>query len=103
MDGKALKGSFDAMADPRAAQVLSALTHAEQIILGHISIPDKSNEIPAAQQLIPELGLQGRVFTLEAEHCQKNFQGRPPCRQPPHRSSQRQPAQAAEAREGACP
>src|SRR3990172_13384767 len=27
VDGKALKGSFDAMADPRAAQVLSAVTH----------------------------------------------------------------------------
>jgi len=29
VDGKALKGSFDAMADQRAAQVLSAFTHAK--------------------------------------------------------------------------
>jgi DDE_Tnp_1-associated len=71
VDGKALKGSFDAMADQRAAQVLSAFTHAEQLILGHVSIQEKSNEIPAAQQLIKELGLRGRVFTLDAEHCQK--------------------------------
>jgi hypothetical protein len=71
VDGKTLKGSFDAMADQRAAQVLSAFTHTQQIILGHVSIQEKSNEIPAAQQLIEELGLRGRVFTLDAEHCQK--------------------------------
>jgi hypothetical protein len=103
VDGKALKGSFDAMADQRAAQVLSAFTHTEQLILGHVSIPAKSNEIPAAQQLIEELGLRGRVFTLDAEHCQKNFRGRPKRGQPPHRSSQRQPAEAVETSEGTCP
>lgn len=71
VDGKTLKGSFDAMAERRAAQVLSAFTHSAQIILGHVSVDAKSNEIPAAQQLIEELGLKGRVFTLDAEHCQK--------------------------------
>jgi hypothetical protein len=73
VDGKALKGSFDAMADRHAAQVLSAFTHAQKIILGHIPIKEKSNEIPAAQKLIEELGLKGRVFTLDAEHCQKKL------------------------------
>jgi DDE family transposase len=77
VDGKALKGSFDAMADQRAAQVLSAFTHAQQIILGHVPIAEKSNEIPAAQQLIEELGLKGRVFTLDAEHCQKKLSRSP--------------------------
>lgn len=103
VDGKVLKGSFDAMADQHAAQVLSAVTHAQQIILGHVPIREKSNEIPAAQQLIEELGLKGRVFTLDAEHCQKNFRGRPSHGQSPHRSGQRQPAQPVEASEGPCP
>jgi DDE_Tnp_1-associated len=71
VDGKTLKGSFDAMAEKRAAQVLSAFTHTRQLILGHVAIQAKSNEIPAAQELIEELGLRGRVFTLDAEHCQK--------------------------------
>jgi hypothetical protein len=82
VDGKALKGSFDAMADQRAAQVLSAFTHTQQLILGHVSIQAKSNEIPAAQQLIEELGLRGRVFTLDAEHCQKK-----PSRSPARRAT----------------
>jgi DDE_Tnp_1-associated len=71
VDGKTLKGSFDAMAEKRAAQVLSAFTHTQQLILGHVGIQAKSNEIPAAQELIEALGLRGRVFTLDAEHCQK--------------------------------
>jgi len=77
VDGKALKGSFDAMADRHAAQVLSAFTHTEQIVLGHVPIAEKSNEIPAAQKLIEELGLKGRVFTLDAEHCQKKLSRSP--------------------------
>jgi DDE_Tnp_1-associated len=103
VDGKALKGSFDAMLDKHAAQVLSAFTHAKQLILGHIPMSEKSNEIPAAQQLIAELGLKGRVFTLDAEHCQKNLRGGPSHGQPSHRSSQRQPAEVVEANEGTCP
>jgi hypothetical protein len=82
VDGKALKGSFDAMIDPRAAHVLSAFTPTQQLILGPVSIQEKSNEIPAAPPLIEARGLRGRVFTLEAEHCQKK-----PSRSPERRAT----------------
>jgi predicted transposase YbfD/YdcC len=36
-------------------------------------IDEKSNEIPAVQTLIATLGLSGRVFTLDAMHCQKKL------------------------------
>ena len=39
----------------------------------HTEIEDKSNEIPAAQQMIRELGLRDVVFTADAMHCQKNL------------------------------
>jgi len=32
----------------------------------------KSNEIPTAPELIEALGVKDRLFTLDAEHCQKN-------------------------------
>jgi hypothetical protein len=70
MDGKTLKGSLDAMAESYAAQGLSALTHAPRSILGQLSLPAKSNALPAGQPLIEEWGRRGRVFTLEAEPCQ---------------------------------
>jgi hypothetical protein len=72
VDGKTLRGSFDAFADKKAAHMLSALRHADQIVLGHMMVEEKSNEIPAAPELIEALGLKGCVFTLDAEHCQKN-------------------------------
>ena len=71
VDGKTLRGSFDAFADKKAAHMLSALRQADQIILGHLMVEEKSNEIPAAPKLIEELGLKGCLFTLDAEHCQK--------------------------------
>ncbi len=72
IDGKTLRGSFDAFHDRKAAHVLSAFTTDDHIILGHLAIAEKSNEIPAAQKMIATLGLTGRLFTLDAMHCQKN-------------------------------
>jgi DDE_Tnp_1-associated len=72
VDGKTLRGSFDAFTDQKAAHMLSALRHVDQIVLGHLMVGEKSNEIPTAPELIETLGLKGCVFTLDAEHCQKN-------------------------------
>jgi hypothetical protein len=77
IDGKTLRGSFDAFNDRKAAQVLSAFASDGQIILGHLLIAEKSNEIPAAQDMIATLGLTGRLFTLDAMHAQKNIRGSP--------------------------
>lgn len=74
IDGKTLRQSFDQFADRKAAHVLSAFGVGHQIILAHAVVDEKSNEIPAVQALIAEMGLSGRVFTLDAMHCQKTFE-----------------------------
>jgi len=71
MDGKALRGSASRVMNVRARQLVSAFTHDDLIVLGHLEVAAKSNEIPAVQSLIESLGLSGRVFTLDAMHCQK--------------------------------
>ena len=71
IDGKTLRGRFDAFSDRKAAHMMSALRQADQIVLGHLMVEEKSNEIPAAPELIEALGLTGCVFTLDAEHTQK--------------------------------
>ena len=73
VDGKTLRGSFDAFSDSKAAHMMSALRQADRIVLGHLMVEEKSNEIPAAPDLIEALGLKGCVFTLDAEHTQKNL------------------------------
>jgi hypothetical protein len=73
LDGKTLRGSFDRFHDRAAAQVLSAFATDTALVLAHIDIAEKSNEIPAAQTLLAELGVaSGAIVTLDAMHCQKN-------------------------------
>ena len=73
IDGKALRHSFDAFNDQKAAHVLSAFSIDDALILGHLEVDEKTNEIPAAQELIEALALQGRLYTMDAMHAQKNF------------------------------
>jgi hypothetical protein len=79
LDGKTLRGSFDNFHDRAAAQVLSAFATDTALVLAHIDIAEKSNEIPAAQTLLAELGVaSGAIVTLDALHCQKNISTLPP-------------------------
>jgi len=82
IDGKTLRHSFDAFNDRKAAHVLSAFATDDVLILGHLEVDEKSNEIPAAQSMIEALALEGRLFTLDAMHCQKNFRHSPKGKQP---------------------
>ena len=79
LDGKTLRGSVDGFHDRTAAQVLSAFATDTALVLAHIDIAEKSNEIPAAQTLLAELGVaRGAIVTLDALHCQKNISRSPP-------------------------
>ena len=78
LDGKTLRGSFDRFNDRSAAQVLSAFATDTALVLAHIDVAEKSNEVPAAQALLAELGLApGAIVTLDALHCQKNISRSP--------------------------
>jgi DDE_Tnp_1-associated len=78
LDGKTLRGSFDNFHDRAAAQVLSAFATDTALVLAHIDIAEKSNEIPAAQALLAQLGVPaGAIVTLDALHCQKNISRSP--------------------------
>ena len=98
LDGKTLRGSFDAFCDRAAAQVLSAFATDTALVLAHADIADKSNEIPAAQALLAELGItDDAVVTLDALHCQKNICGRRRRQHRLDRPGQGQPADPAPA------
>ena len=59
------KGSpdFYAFNARKAAHVLSAFAPDGQINVGHLTILEQSNEIPAAQEMIETLGLTSRLLT----------------------------------------
>ena len=71
--GDFIKASIEKFRDRTAAQVLSAFATDTALVLAHVDITEKSNEIPAAQTLLAELGVaDGAIVTLDALHCQKN-------------------------------
>ena len=78
IDGKTLRGSFDGFRDRAAAQLLGVFATDTALVLAHREIDEKSNEIPAAQALLAELGLAGQLVTLDALHCQSAHSKPPP-------------------------
>jgi hypothetical protein len=95
IDGKALRHSFDHFQDRKAAHILSAFASDTALVLAHLDCDEKSNEIPAVQALLAELGLSGAVVTVDAMHCQKNIRTGRRHRGAADRPSQGQPAHAA--------
>lgn len=81
-DGKTLRGSFDNFNDAKAKQLLSAFTVDTALVLAHVEIDEKSNEIPAVQSLLEELDVAGLIVTCDAMHCQKKHSNPPPSRTP---------------------
>jgi DDE_Tnp_1-associated len=81
-DGKTLKASFDNFNDIKARQVLSAFAVDTALVLAHIEIDEKSNEIPAVQKLLQELDVAGHIVTCDAMHCQKKPSKPPPSPRP---------------------
>lgn len=73
IDGKVLRGSFDHMDDKGALNLISLYCLNNDFILGHIEASDKSNEIPAVQQILKGFGLKDCLYTIDAMHCQKKL------------------------------
>ena len=70
-DGKTLRGSFDKASNKSALHSVSAWVCGLKMCIALKSVEDKSNEIPAVQQLIDMLDLAGAVVTADAMHCQR--------------------------------
>lgn len=70
IDGKTLRGSQDRSQGKSALHSISAWVCGLRMCIGLKSVDDKSNEIPAAQELIKMLDLKGAVVTADAMHCQ---------------------------------
>jgi len=71
IDGKTMRGSFDAASGKSALHVVSAWASGLRVSLGQVAVDDKSNEITAVPKLLELLELTGAVVTLDAMHCQK--------------------------------
>ncbi|QOP42479.1 ISAs1 family transposase [Sulfurimonas sediminis] len=69
VDGKVMNGSK--YKDKRSIEVVGAVLSEIGVIIAHQQIAEKSNEIPALQAMIGELGDEF-IFTFDAMNTQKN-------------------------------
>jgi len=49
---------------------VAALTHREGVVIAQTKVEDKSNEIPAAREMLLTLPLEGVLVTADAAHTQ---------------------------------
>ena len=55
----------------KAPHLVAALAHGIGAVLGQVAVDEKSNEIPAARELLKAFaGLAGAVLTIDAMHTQ---------------------------------
>jgi hypothetical protein len=69
VDGKVMNGSR--YKDQRSIEVVGAVLSEIGVVIAHQKIAEKSNEIPALQAMIAELGDE-YIFTFDAMNTQKN-------------------------------
>lgn len=70
IDGKAIRSTDAIKAIETMMNIVTAYTNTG-IALGQVVVDNKSNEIPAARELIELLDVEGTVITADAMHCQK--------------------------------
>lgn len=68
MDGKEMRG---ARKNGKFTRVFSGYSVIHGVSLGQKIIDEKSNEIPAMQELVSEINIKGSIVTADAMHCQK--------------------------------
>lgn len=75
VDGKASRGSArkeSADGEVKALQTLNVYSGDYGICLGQKFIEEKTNEIPAAQEILRLMDLKGTIVTADAMNCQKD-------------------------------
>ncbi len=71
IDGKTLRGSRKQGADK--THLLGAFTHCLGLMTGQVAAADKTNEIGVSPDLLAELIIAGRVFTMDALLAQREI------------------------------
>ena len=73
IDGKAMRRSHDKSRGLKMVHTVSAWADKNKLVLGQLSVEDKSNEITAIPKLLELLCLEGSIVTIDAMGTQKKI------------------------------
>ena len=72
IDGKEVRGSHNAAKQSPAIMLLSAFATDSGLVIGQQKVDSKSNEIPAAVDVLNQIDIAGATVTADALHAQRN-------------------------------
>src|SRR5947209_4672711 len=73
IDGKTARASLDTASGKSALHIVSAWAAESHLLLGQVTVAEKSNEITAIPKLLELLELHGAIVTIDAMGCQKDI------------------------------
>jgi predicted transposase YbfD/YdcC len=56
--------------------MVSAFAACQRLVLGHVKMAEKSNEIVAVPKLLEMMAIQGAIVTIDAMGCQRDIAGK---------------------------
>ena len=71
VDGKSIRSTSRPEQPHSSLQIITAYLTESGVVLGQEKINEKSNEIPAFQQMLSYLNIANKTITADAMHCQK--------------------------------
>ncbi len=73
LDGKTIRRSHDHTQGKEALHRVNAWASRNELVIGQLSVADKSNEITAIPKLLELLDLKGCIVTMDAMGTQKDI------------------------------
>ncbi len=71
IDGKIIRGSHDGFKRP--VHILSAFSADTKLVIGHLKVNDKTNEISTLPQLLGMIDIENSIVSLDAMGCQREI------------------------------
>lgn len=71
IDGKTVRRSYQEKGRKAAIHMVSAFAARQRLVLGHVKVTEKSNEIVAIPKLLDMLAINGAIVTIDAMGCQR--------------------------------
>jgi predicted transposase YbfD/YdcC len=71
IDGKTIRGSHDGFKRP--VHILSAFSAETKLVIGHLKVDDKTNEISMLPALLEMIDIEGAIVSLDAMGCQREI------------------------------
>lgn len=71
IDGKTVRRSYQGKGRKAAIHMVSAFAARQRLVLGHVKVTEKSNEIVTIPKLLDILAIDGAIVTIDAMGCQR--------------------------------